>query len=421
MSSQRGSSDPARSIYRLLPGNVGYVDLVRLSENQVDSMFRSLASTKAIVFDMRGYPQISFVSLARRLNRHTEPIVAAQLRIPVVPSPDTTRTTFRLFRQMLARDSAPPYTGRTVMLIDGRTISAAEHIGLHLESANGTEFIGTQTAGADGDVTSVALPGNLSIIFTGIDVRHADGRQLQRVGLIPTIRVAPTIAGIRAGRDEVLERAVRYVGGTGEIPVETVKPPPPVVLDLQPEAMPSGWYQISPTNTYRVGVDSSGGQHGGAAGHVTWRGDVGSDQSGSLVQSVRADEYLGKTVRVSAYLRSGYGFGNTYLWARVDGDSGSLAYNSTADEPFLPVAGWVRREVVIEVPPSAVGWTFGIARVGRRGEAWIDDLQVEEVSHDVTSRNLRTPPPDLAPAKGRAAMYAQYPTRPVNLDFAGKP
>lgn len=37
-------------------------------------------------------------------------------------------------------------------------------------------------------------------------VRHADGRQLQRVGIQPHVRVSPTIAGLCAGRDEVLER-----------------------------------------------------------------------------------------------------------------------------------------------------------------------------------------------------------------------
>ena len=49
------------------------------------------------------------------------------------------------------------------------------------------------------------------MMFGGHDVRHADGRQLQRVGLIPNIEVKPTLAGVRAGRDEVLERAMKYV------------------------------------------------------------------------------------------------------------------------------------------------------------------------------------------------------------------
>ena len=55
------------------------------------------------------------------------------------------------------------------------------------------------------------LPGNYAVIFTGHDVRHADGRQLQRVGIVPDIEVEPTLKGIRDGRDEVLDRAIGYV------------------------------------------------------------------------------------------------------------------------------------------------------------------------------------------------------------------
>ena len=128
------------------------------------------------------------------------------------------------------------------MLVDERTISQAEHTGLFFEAANGTTFIGSPTMGANGDVTNFIMPGNISITFTGHDVRHADGRQLQRVGLEPQVPMSPTIAGIRAGRDEVLETALKYVGGTGEIPPDTYKEAPMIVLPAEP--MVTGWSQF---------------------------------------------------------------------------------------------------------------------------------------------------------------------------------
>ena len=103
------------------------------------------------------------------------------------------------------------YRGRTLMLIDDRAISQSEHTGLFFEAANGTVFVGSPSRGANGDVTSTTLPGGISVGFTGHDVRHADGRQLQRLGLQPDVPVEPTIAGLRAGRDEVLERALAYI------------------------------------------------------------------------------------------------------------------------------------------------------------------------------------------------------------------
>jgi hypothetical protein len=89
----------------------------------------------------------------------------------------------------------------------------------------GTKFVGTPTAGADGEATTFTLPGNIRVGFTGHDVRHADGRQLQGIGLTPDVEVAPTIQGIRDGRDEVLERAVRYLE---EAPAPEPSPPAPL-------------------------------------------------------------------------------------------------------------------------------------------------------------------------------------------------
>ena len=97
------------------------------------------------------------------------------------------------------------------MLINEYTVSQAEHTGLFLEAANGTVFIGSGTTGANGDVTSLVLPGGVTVRFTGQAVRHADGRQLQRVGLVPHVKIRPTIDGLRNGKDEVLETAVKYL------------------------------------------------------------------------------------------------------------------------------------------------------------------------------------------------------------------
>lgn len=53
------------------------------------------------------------------------------------------------------------------------------------------------------------LPGDVTVSFTGQGVRWPDGKPLQRRRIEPDVTVAPTIAGLRAGRDEVLERALR--------------------------------------------------------------------------------------------------------------------------------------------------------------------------------------------------------------------
>jgi C-terminal processing protease CtpA/Prc len=201
--------------YRTLDKDIGYVDLALLGPEEVDQMFRALANTKAIVFDGRGYPRGTAWALAGRLNRRLDQRTAAELSQHIVRGPrvkDTPRE-IRTWSQPvpIASIRATRYWGRTVLLIDERAMSQAEHLGLFLKEANGTDFVGSPTVGANGDISDIALPGSFRVSFTGLEVRDARGGQLQRVGLQPDVSVTPTVSGIRANRDEVLEAAIRLL------------------------------------------------------------------------------------------------------------------------------------------------------------------------------------------------------------------
>jgi hypothetical protein len=45
------------------------------------------------------------------------------------------------------------------MIIDARAISQSEHSGLFFEAASDIHFVGENSAGANGDVTVMTLPG----------------------------------------------------------------------------------------------------------------------------------------------------------------------------------------------------------------------------------------------------------------------
>jgi C-terminal processing protease CtpA/Prc len=199
-------------IFRLINPKIGYVDLERLTNAQVDSMFEKFQNTTAIIMDMRGYPQGTAWTIAPRLSGKPSPVAAEFRRNVVTPDEiEGNLVTSLLFQQRIPPTEKPRYRGKTVMLIDERAISQSEHSGLFYRAANGTVFVGSPTTGANGDVTYFFAPGGIRINFSGHDVRWPDGKQLQRVGLIPDIEMRPTIGGIRAGRDEVLERALAYI------------------------------------------------------------------------------------------------------------------------------------------------------------------------------------------------------------------
>jgi C-terminal processing protease CtpA/Prc len=196
---------------RLVRPRIGYVDLERLTNVEVDSMFQKLANTDAIIMDMRGYPQGTAWGIAPRL-ADAPGKLAAVFRVNWVSALGERGGILREAR--IPVTDKPRYTGKTVLLIDDRAISQSEHSGLMYKAANGTVFIGSPTAGAVGDTTEMVVPGGIRIGFSGADEHWPDGRQLQRIGLLPDIEVKQTIEGIRTGRDEVMDKAIEYLQRT---------------------------------------------------------------------------------------------------------------------------------------------------------------------------------------------------------------
>jgi len=60
-------------------------------------------------------------------------------------------------------------------------------------------------------VISMILPGGIESWVSGLGVYYPDGRETQRIGIVPDIEVKPTRKGIQANRDEVLEAAIAYL------------------------------------------------------------------------------------------------------------------------------------------------------------------------------------------------------------------
>jgi len=205
-------------IYDVMPNGYGYVDLARLPNAEAHKALDAVLKTRAVVFDMRGYPNGTAWALAPRLTSRTN-VTAALFRRPLQSALDLDSLDLGggapdyAFAQQLPPSAGATYEGKVVMLINEFAISQSEHTCLFFASATEVTFVGSPTNGANGDVTTLVLPGGIYVGFTGHDVRHADGRQLQRVGIQPHIKAEPTPKGISEGRDEVLEAAIKHLDG----------------------------------------------------------------------------------------------------------------------------------------------------------------------------------------------------------------
>lgn len=202
-------AERTRPAVDVLPGNVGYIDLARLQRADAEPALVKLANTRALVFDLRGYPH----GTAWVLGPHfaSSLVRAALFRTPVRREPvgvqgagglewlDQTRDFYQTITP-----KAPRYAKPVVVVIDVRAISQSEHTALFLAASAHARFVGEPTTGANGDVTRFYVPGGIMLMFTGQAVMHPDGSQLQRIGIVPDVPVAQTLRGVRDGDDELL-------------------------------------------------------------------------------------------------------------------------------------------------------------------------------------------------------------------------
>lgn len=195
------------SSYQLLSPAVGYIYCGTLKNQVIPQMMEKLKDTKGLIFDLRNYPKDFLVfELTRYLK--TKPSEFVYFSTGNVRNPGL----FTKGKVLKCGEKNPhAYKGKVVILVNEITQSSAEYTAMALQSVPGAVVAGSTTSGADGNVSEFVLPGQLGSMITGIGVYYPDGRPTQRVGIVPDYVVTPTIAGVKAGRDEVLEYAIQLI------------------------------------------------------------------------------------------------------------------------------------------------------------------------------------------------------------------
>ena len=184
----------------------GYVDIRRLKSNDVSSMFTNLWSTDAIIFDCRNVPQGTLPEIVRYL--FPTSLYNSNLLVPDVRYPGTMYWTPTYVG---INNLSNPYNKAITVLVDEETAGQAEQMVMALGLFQRCLKIGSQTAGAIGEISTLYLPGGITEDFTGLGVYTPKGDAIQRTGIIVDLLTRPTISGIRKGVDEVLETALSYV------------------------------------------------------------------------------------------------------------------------------------------------------------------------------------------------------------------
>ncbi|OUJ76054.1 S41 family peptidase [Hymenobacter crusticola] len=202
-----GTPSPLLDPWRLLPNNVGYLSLGTIKLEKLPTIMEAAKNTKGLVIDIRNYPaEFVVFALSQYLLKRPAPFVKFSQPATMYPG------VFTNLGPLYVRPGKDKlYQGKVVILVNELTQSQAEYTTMALRTAPNATVVGSTTAGADGNVSQIILPGNIPTMITGLGVYYPDGRETQRVGIVPDVEVKPTIRGIKEGRDEVLEKAVQLI------------------------------------------------------------------------------------------------------------------------------------------------------------------------------------------------------------------
>jgi C-terminal processing protease CtpA/Prc len=203
--------------FRLLSDRVAYLKLSSVKVADIDRYLQLAAKTQGLIVDIRNYPS-EFVPYALGSHLIEQPTPFVKFTVGDLANPGA----FHWDAPVRITPASPQYAGKVIILVDEISQSQAEITAMALRASPRAMVIGSTTAGADGNYSNILLPGGLNTGISGLGVFYPDGRPTQQIGIVPDKTVVPTVEGIRAGRDEVLEEAVRQILGP-DAPAATIE------------------------------------------------------------------------------------------------------------------------------------------------------------------------------------------------------
>jgi C-terminal processing protease CtpA/Prc len=207
-----------RKLIELLPGNIGYIRLYHIPTLAVlDSAFTRFKDTRGLILDLRGCN----APYNYKFNADMRKVLVDRL----VKDPFE-RSSFRIFYHFtddnlpvnaagdqivfyFPDSSGKPFYDKPVVIItSSRQQSYGEGVLQILQAAKRVTFVGSPTVGTNGGMEPIKLPDGGMVTFTMMYTYQPQKTPFHGVGIIPDVRIEPTINGIKTRKDEVLDKAI---------------------------------------------------------------------------------------------------------------------------------------------------------------------------------------------------------------------
>ncbi|MBM1105198.1 peptidase S41 [Aurantibacter crassamenti] len=191
--------------YKVLEGNIGYVDIGKVELKEVSKVMEALKNTTAIIFDIRKTTSFTPYYIAKYITSQKRAFYKALEMDLNYPG------RYNWTEALPIGDNKLKYTGKVILLVDENCQSQKEFTAMCLQVGDDVTTIGRQTSGADGNVSIFNMVGGYKTQFSGVGIFYPDGTETQRKGVKIDIEVKPTIDGVIAGKDEILEKAIQFI------------------------------------------------------------------------------------------------------------------------------------------------------------------------------------------------------------------
>lgn len=167
--------------------------------------------------------------------------------------------------------------------------------------------------------------------------------------------------------------------------------------------IPNGWFPAgSNPSEYEMGIDNSVFQNGQSCAYIKSKSPK-ENEFGTLMQTISAENYLGKRLKLFGYLKSEDIKGWSGIWMRIDGENNQqLGFDNMQGREIKGTTDWKQYNVVLDIPLNSRTINYGVL-LGGNGKVWFDNFNMEEVDKSVQVTNM--------------LKEKKLPGKPSNLDF----